>query len=234
MQPVKVLIVDDHEVTRVGLRTLLSREGSIKIVGEATRVKDAIDEACRLQPDVILMDVRLSDGSGVDACRAIKDCNPAARVLFLTSYQDDEAVLAAVIGGASGYLLKHVNAEALVGAILAVAQGQSILDPAVTQPLLTRMRLKKEDATESQKTPLSAQQQRVLALVAEGKTNKEIGTSLELSDKTVKNYVRFIFQKLKVSRRAQAAAYFTRDSFSEHPTGLVPLPGVDKIKAKFR
>ena len=210
MKPVRVLVVDDHEVTRVGLQTVLSRESSINVVGEATSVKDTVDEACRLQPDVVLMDVRLSGGSGVDACRAIKDYCPATRVLFLTSYQDDEAVLAAVIGGAAGYLLKHVNAEALVRAIHAVAQGQSILDPAITQPLLTRMRLQKEEPSEPQRTTLSTQQQRVLALVAEGKTNKEIGALLVLSDKTVKNYLANVFQKLHISRRAQAATFFVK------------------------
>jgi len=220
MRPVRVLIVDDHEVTRVGLRTVLSREDSIKIVGEATGVKDAIDEACRLQADVILMDVRLSDGSGVDVCRAIRESCPATRVLFLTSYADNEAVFAAVVGGAAGYLLKHVDAEALRRAVHAVAQGQSVLDPAITQPLLTRMRLQKEGVSESQRTTLSTQQQRVLELVAEGKTNKEIGSSLDLSDKTVKNYIRFIFQKLKVTRRAQAAALFTRDSPVRNPSDL--------------
>ena len=223
MTPIKIVIVDDHEVTRMGLRTLLGRKGRITVVGEAASIQGAVETACRLQPDVVLMDVRLPDGSGVDACRAIRGSCPATRVLFLTSYQDDEAVLAAVIGGASGYLLKHVNAEALVQAIHAVAAGQSILDPAITQPLLTRMRLEKEAAPESSRTTLSAQQQRVLALVAEGKTNKEIGLSLDLSDKTVKNYIRFIFQKLKVTRRAQAAAYFTRDASADYPTGLQPL-----------
>lgn len=234
VKPVRVLVVDDHEVTRVGLRTVLNREAGIDVIGEAANMTDAIHEACRLQPDVVLMDVRLSGGSGVDACRAIKDICPATRVLFLTSYQDDEAVLAAVIGGAAGYLLKHVNAEALVRAIHAVAQGQSILDPAITQPLLTRMRLQKEEGPESQRAPLSSQQQRVLALVAEGKTNKEIGASLELSDKTVKNYIRFIFQKLKVTRRAQAAAFFIRDSPSGKPSGLQPLLGAQKEVVKSR
>jgi DNA-binding NarL/FixJ family response regulator len=180
------------------------------------------------------MDVRLSGGSGVDACRAIRDCCPATRVLFLTSYQDDEAVLAAVIGGAAGYLLKHVNAEALVRAIHAVAQGQSILDPAITQPLLTRMRLQKEEPSEPQRTTLSTQQQRVLALVAEGKTNKEIGALLVLSDKTVKNYIRFIFQKLKVTRRAQAAAFFIRDSPSGRLADLQPSLRMDNKPVKAR
>ncbi len=210
-EAVRVLIVDDHEVIRVGLQTLLSRQDSINVVGEASTVEDAVREACDLKPDVVLMDVRLFGGSGVDACRAIRDSCPATYVLFLTSYQDDEAVLAAVIGGASGYLLKHVNAEGLARAIHAVAQGQSVLDPAITQPLLTRMRLQKNEISEPDLRTLSTQQQRVLALVAEGKTNKEIGVSLELSNKTVKNYIRFIFQKLNVTRRAQAAAFFIRD-----------------------
>jgi len=193
---------------------MLSRHNDIAVVGEAGTMKGAIVESCRLKPDVVLMDVRLSDGSGVEACRVIRDSCPATRVLFLSSYEDDEAVLAAVFGGASGYLLKHITAEGLMLAIHAVAQGQSILDPAITQPVLTRMRLQKEQALEPQRTTLSVQQQRVLALIAEGKTNKEIGSSLELSDKTVKNYVRFIFQKMKVTRRGQAAAMFIRDSAS--------------------
>ena len=211
---VSVVIVDDHEVVREGLRAMLSRHNDIAVVGEAGTMKGAVVESCRLKPDVVLMDVRLSDGSGVDACRVIRDSCPATRVLFLSSYEDDEAVLAAVFGGASGYLLKQITAEGLMLAIRAVAQGQSILDPAITQPVLTRMRLQKEQALEPQRTTLSVQQQRVLALIAEGKTNKEIGSSLELSDKTVKNYVRFIFQKMKVTRRGQAAAMFIRDSAS--------------------
>jgi DNA-binding NarL/FixJ family response regulator len=186
-EAVRVLIVDDHEVVRVGLQTVLSRQDGITVVGEAATVTDAIAESSRLQPDVVLMDVRLSGGNGMDACRAIRDSCPDTRVLFLSSHED------------------------LVRAIHAVAEGQSILDPAITQPLLTRMRLQKEEASSPQQTTLSTQQQRVLALVAEGKTNKEIGVLLELSDKTVKNYIRFIFQKLKVTRRAQAAAFFIRD-----------------------
>lgn len=211
---ISVVIVDDHEVVREGLRAMLSRHNDISVVGEASTMKNAVVESCRLKPNVVLMDVRLSDGSGVEACRVIRDSCPTTRVLFLSSYEDDEAVLAAVFGGASGYLLKHITAEGLMLAIHAVAQGQSILDPAITQPVLTRMRLQKEQALEPQRTTLSVQQQRVLALIAEGKTNKEIGSSLELSDKTVKNYVRFIFQKMKVTRRGQAAALFIRDSAS--------------------
>ncbi len=228
LKPISVLIVDDHEIVREGLRTVLSRQGGIKVVGEAGTDTDAVVETCRLKPDVVLMDVRLGSGSGVDACRAIRNSCPGTRVLFLSSYEDDEAVLAAVVGGASGYLLKQINGEGLARAIHAVAQGQSILDPAITQPLLTRMQQQKEKASEPQRATLSTQQQRVLALVAEGKTNKEIGVSLELSDKTVKNYIRFIFQKMKVTRRAQAAAFFVRDSPSEKRSGLQPSLAVSK------
>jgi len=207
-QPVSLLVVDDHEVVRVGLRTVLS----IAVVGEASNAADAVAEASRLQPDVVLMDIRMPNGSGLEACRDIRASCPGARVLFLSSYEDEEAVLAAVMGGASGYLLKQVNAEELVRAIHAVAQGQSILDSVITKPLLTRLQSKEGESSEAKRIALSSQQQRVLALVAEGKTNKEIGSSLELSDKTVKNYIRFIFQKMKVTRRAQAAAFFVRDS----------------------
>jgi two-component system response regulator DevR len=228
LKPISVLIVDDHEIVREGLRTVLSRQDGINVVGEAATVTDAVAESCRLQPDVVLMDVRLPGGSGMDACRAIRNSCPGTRVLFLSSYEDDEAVLAAVVGGASGYLLKQINGEGLARAIHAVAQGQSILDPAITQPLLTRMQQQKEKASEPQRATLSTQQQRVLALVAEGKTNKEIGVSLELSDKTVKNYIRFIFQKMKVTRRAQAAAFFVRDSPSEKRSGLHPSLAVPK------
>jgi two-component system, NarL family, response regulator DevR len=214
-KPVRVFIVDDYEFVRVGLQAMLSRHDEINVVGEASTVMDAVSESFRLKPDVVLMDVRLPSGSGVEACRAIRGSCPNTRVLFLSSSEDDEAVLAAVAGEASGYLLKHVNAEELLRAILAVAQGQSILDPALTQPLLTRMQLQHEATSALQRGPLSAQQQHIFALVAEGKTNKEIGALLELSDKTVKSAIRFIFQKLNVTRRAQAAALFTRNAASE-------------------
>jgi two-component system response regulator DevR len=194
---------------------MLSPHEEISVVGEASTVKDAINESFRLKPDVVLMDVHLCSGSGVEACRAIRGSCPNTRVILLSSDEDDEAVLATMAGEASGYVLKHVNAEELWQAVLAVAQGQSILDPAITQPLLTRMWLQNEATSAPQWGHLSFQQQRVLELVAEGKTNKEIGSSLELSDQTVKNYIRFIFQKLNVTRRAQAAALFTRKAASE-------------------
>jgi DNA-binding NarL/FixJ family response regulator len=208
---IRLLLVDDHEVVRVGLRTLLSEHPEITIVGEAETMADSVRQALRWKPDVVLMDVRLPDGSGVAACRDILASCPATRVLFLTSYVDDDSVLAAVVAGAQGYLLKEIDSSALVGAIEAVAEGQSILDPIVTHRALTWIKgLGSNSHTPPDAEPLSPQEERVLALVAEGQTNKEIATSLRLSDKTVKNYLANIFQKLHLTRRTQAAAFFIK------------------------
>jgi DNA-binding NarL/FixJ family response regulator len=207
---IRVLLVDDHEVVRVGLRTVLSQNHAIAVVGESLGMSDAIRQAHKLKPDVILMDVRLPDGSGVDACREILTARPDTRVIFLTSYSDDDSVLAAVLAGAHGYVLKEIDTDSLIRAIHTVAAGQSILDPAVTGRALQWMR----GLGNHQEIPgiekLSAQEERVLALVAEGRTNKEIASAMELSDKTVKNYLANIFQKLRITRRAQAAAFFVK------------------------
>jgi DNA-binding NarL/FixJ family response regulator len=208
-EPIRVLLVDDHEVVRIGLRTLIESRNGIEVVGEAGDCAGAIAEAARLEPDVVLLDVRLPDGSGVTACREIRAARPATRVLFLTSYTDDEAALAAAFGDAQGYLFKQIDGEGLIGAICAVAAGQSVSDSQVIRSAVERMR---SASTGSAGARLSAQERRVLALVAEGKTNKEIGAALKLSDKTVKNYLRRIFEKLHVTRRAQAAARFVRGS----------------------
>lgn len=191
--------MDDHEVVRAGLRALLAGIEGMEIVGEAGTVAEAVSEAARLAPEVILMDLRLPDGSGIDACREILSTAPQTRILFLTSYSDEQAVMSTVLAGAAGYVLKDIGHRALVGAIRDAAAGRPILDPRLTDPVVSRVR--KADA-------LSAQEQRVLALVVEGKTNKEIAAALGLSDKTVKNYLSNAFQKLGVSRRAQAAALF--------------------------
>ena len=207
---IRVLIVDDHALVRVGLCTVLAQREGLVVVGEAGTVAEALREANRLRPDIVLMDIRLPDGSGVDACRDIRAVCPKTRVIFLTSFADNDTVLGAVFGGADGYLLKEGNTEGLIQAIQSVACGQSILDPRITQPILARMRSVATGETAQPGPVLSAQQQRVLALVGEGKTNKEIAVSLSLSDKTVKNYLRTIFQKLQVTRRSQAAAHFAR------------------------
>lgn len=218
-KPIRVLLVDDHEVVRMGLRTALARTKTIQVEGEAGTAADAVAQACRVKPDVVLMDLRLPDRSGIEACREIRTACPDTRVLFLTSYSDEDAVTASILAGAYGYLLKEIGAESLVRAVESVAAGHSIMDPSLAQRALTRMQSKSERATgaikkeeEEEEEQLSAQEQRVLALVAEGKTNKEIAAALNLSDKTVKNYLSHIFQKLQITRRSQAAAYFTRHS----------------------
>ena len=209
---IRLLLVDDHEVVRIGLRTLLDRIGMIQVVGEAGTAAEAVAETIRLKPDVVLMDVRLPDGTGIDACRDIRTACPETRVIFLTSFADDDAVLAAVFSGADGYLLKEIGGETLIQSIQSIARGQSILDPAVTQPLLARMRAASTQTAEDHPEPITPQEQRVLALVADGKTNKEIAAALGLSDKTVKNYLSHVYKKLQLTRRSQAAAFYVRRS----------------------
>jgi DNA-binding NarL/FixJ family response regulator len=208
-KPIRLLLVDDHQVLRLGLRTLFSEADGFQVVGEAGTQAAAVTEAARLKPDVVLMDVRLPDGSGIEACRDIRAERPETRVLFLTSYADDDAVLATILAGADGFLLKEVGGEELLRAVKTVAGGRSILDPAVTQRVLARVRSAPPPPDE-RRNQLSPQEKRVLALVAEGKTNKEIAVALDLSEKTVGNYLGNIFQKLHVTRRAQAAVYYTQ------------------------
>jgi two-component system response regulator DevR len=209
-RPLRVLIVDDHEVVREGLRSLLNRREGISVVGEAGTVSTAVQEAARLRPDVVIMDVRLPDGSGVEACREIRQENPDAKVIMLTSYADDEAVFASILAGAAGYLLKQTRGQALAEAIEAVAQGSSLLDPAVTQKVLERVRTLGGRRPDDSLSSLSDQEQKILLLIAEGKTNKEIAEEIFLSDKTVKNYVSSILSKLNLRRRAEAAAFIAR------------------------
>jgi DNA-binding NarL/FixJ family response regulator len=209
-KPIRLLLVDDHAIVRLGLRTLFNRATAIHIVGEASTMHEAVKEAVRLAPDVVLMDIRLPDGSGVEACREIREAQPRARVLFLTSFSDDDTVLSTVFSGASGYLLKEVDSEALIHAIEAVAKGQSIIDPAVKERVLSRFQAEANQGKSATDEPLSPQEQRVLALVAKGHTNKEIAGLLNLSDKTVRNYLHNMFRKLRISRRTEAVAWFTR------------------------
>lgn len=209
-QAIRVLLVDDHEVIRVGLRTVLGQTQGVAVIGEAGTMAEAVQQAQRLKPDVILMDVRLPDGSGIDACREILGALPGTRVIFLTSYADDDSVLAAVLAGAHGYVLKEIDSPALLEAIRSVAKGQSILDSHVTERALRWLRGLHDLPATSGTDQLSSQEERVVALVAEGKTNKEIAVALALSDKTVKNYLANVFQKLRITRRAQAAAFFVK------------------------
>jgi DNA-binding NarL/FixJ family response regulator len=210
VNPIRVFIVDDHEVVRVGLRTLLSSTSHIQVVGDAASASQAIAEVARLLPDVVLLDVRLGDSNGFDVCREIQKLEHDVRVLVLTSFADDDIVVQAISAGADGYLLKEVNREALVQSIEKVAAGQSVLDPAVTGRVFGKVQSLMENPGSSKLTLLSAQEKRVLAFVAEGKTNKEIAALMGLSDKTIKNYFSNILDKLQMSRRSQAAAYYVQ------------------------
>ena len=212
VNPVRLLIVDDHEVVRVGLRTLLSRVETIEVVGDAATAADAVEQTRALQPDVVLLDVRLGDESGFNACREIQKLERDVKVLVLTSFADDNVVVEAISAGADGYLLKEANRETLLSAIEKVANGQSVLDPAVTGRVFGKVQSLMQKPGGNKLALLSPQERRVLALVAEGKTNKEIAAAMGLSDKTVKNYFSNILDKLEMTRRSQAAAYFVQQT----------------------
>lgn len=203
---IRILIVDDHEVVRMGLRTLLERRPEFLVVGEAGTAAESVRAARHSLPDVVVMDIRLPDGSGVEACREIRDERPETKVIMLTSYADDEALFGSLMAGASGYLLKQTRGQVLAEAIKRVAQGESLIDPAVTSKVLERMRQLASGASD-ELAALSPQERRILSLIAEGKTNKEIAQEVFLSDKTVKNYVSSILSKLNLRRRSEAAAF---------------------------
>ncbi len=210
VRPLRLVVVDDHEVVRQGLVALLGRREAFQVVGEAGTAAEALSVVRRFRPDLVVMDVRLPDGSGIEACREIRSEMPEVRVIILTSYPDEEAVLSAIIAGASGYLLKQIRGRDLVNALEAVGRGESLLDPAVTEKVLERVRRIATGTYTDELAALTAQEQRILALVAEGKTNKEIASEVFLSDKTVKNYVSSILSKLNLERRAQAAAFVAK------------------------
>jgi two-component system, NarL family, response regulator DevR len=201
--PVTLVLVDDSELVRTGLRTLLGASPAIRILGEAATVAGGLERIKALRPDVALLDIRLPDGTGFDICAALPDPPDGPRVLFLTSVVDDALVARAIESGASGYILKEIDGRGLERAIIDVAAGRSILDPEVTARV---MRLARQGSQVDPLTTLSPQEKRVLTLIAEGRTNKEVGSDLDLSEKTVKNYVANIFTKLNVTRRSQAVA----------------------------
>jgi two-component system response regulator DevR len=208
--PLRVMLVDDHEVVRDGIRAMLAPEEDVIVTTEAGTVREAVDEALRARPDVVVMDVRLADGSGIEATREIRAALPETRVLMLTSFADDEALFSSIMAGASGYVLKQVRSGELVRAIRAVGAGDSLLDPGVTTAVLDRLRKGKHLLRDERLARLSPQEERILTLVADGRTNREIGEELDLAEKTVKNYVSSILSKLEVARRAEAAAYLAR------------------------
>jgi two-component system, NarL family, response regulator DevR len=213
--PLRLLVVDDHEVVREGLVALLSRRDEFQVVAEAGTVAESIAAVRRFEPDLVVMDVRLPDGSGIEACREIRAEFPATRIVMLTSYPDEEAVLSAILAGASGYLLKQIRGRDLVTALQAVGRGDSLLDPAVTERVLERVRRIANGDEKDELSDLTAQERKILRLVADGKTNKEIAAEVFLSDKTVKNYVSSILSKLNLQRRAQAAAFVAKHHLGE-------------------
>jgi len=208
--PVRLLLVDDHAVVRMGLATLFAAAPGFAVVGEAGTVAEAIAEASRTRPDVVIMDVRLPDGSGVEACREIRSERPETRVVILTSYTGEDAVVASIMAGAAGYFLKQSEPIRLIEAVRTAARGSSLLDPAISDTVVQWMqRVGSPDAGDPL-AGLSDQERRVLPLIAEGRTNREIAQTLLLSEHTIKNYVSNILQKLQLSRRAEVAAFIAR------------------------
>lgn len=205
---IRVYLLDDHEVVRRGLRDLLEREGDIEVVGESASAEEAARRIPALRPHVAVLDARLPDGSGIDVCRDVRSVDPSIRALILTSYEDDEALFAAIMAGASGYVLKQVRGNDLVEAVRTVAGGQSLLDPAITQRVLDRIRRGPDQPAEL--AALTEQERRILELIAEGLTNRQIAGRMFLAEKTVKNYVSSLLSKLGLERRTQAAVLATR------------------------
>jgi len=214
-QPLRVMVVDDYELVRNGIAALVNGAAGMQLVDEAGTVSDAVRNALRSHPDVILMDVRLGDGSGIEATREIRAELPETKVLMLTSFSDDEALFSALMAGAAGYLLKQLRGDEIVSAIRKVASGVNLMDAARTQPVLARLRRGKHLNGDERLARLSAQEEKVVCLVADGCTNREIGERLSLAEKTVKNYVSSVLRKLEVGRRSEAAAYLVRHTQPE-------------------
>jgi two-component system response regulator DevR len=202
---IRVFVLDDHELVRTGLRTLLEDEDDMEVVGEAGTAREALRLIGQLNPDVAILDVRLPDGNGIEVCREIHSRAPFVRALMLTSYSDDEALFSSIMAGASGYVLKEVGSGDLLGDIRRVSEGVSLLDPALTQELFERLRKDKE--AESRLTVLTPQERRVLEFIAQGKSNRQIAQELYLAEATVKNYVSSLLSKLGMRRRTEAAVY---------------------------
>lgn len=206
---IRVYLLDDHEVVRTGLRELLERDGDMTVVGESGSAVQAATRIPALRPDVAVLDARLPDGSGIDVCRDVRSVDPSIQALILTSYEDDEALFAAIMAGAAGYVLKQIRGTDLVDAVQQVAAGRSLLDPAVTTRVLERIRHPKPNQPDELRH-LTDQERRILIHIAEGKTNRDIAAAMHLSEKTVKNYVSSILAKLGLHRRTQAAVLAAR------------------------
>jgi two-component system, NarL family, response regulator DevR len=213
--PLTVFLVDDHEVVRQGVRALLESSGEITVVGEADTYETALSRVHAVQPEVAVLDVRLPDGNGVELCREIRSRQPDVHCLMLTSYSDDEALFEAIMAGASGYVLKQIRGSELVDAVLRVGRGEQLLDPSLTGRVLQRLRQPSDQ--DPRLARLSEQERKVLILIAEGLTNRQIGEKLFLAEKTVKNYVTSILSKLGMERRTEAAVFAATSGFGKHP-----------------
>jgi two-component system response regulator DevR len=212
----RILLVDDHEVVRVGVRALIERQPEMEVVGEAGTVREAVTQARRLAPDVVVLDIRLPGGNGLDACRQIKAHRPETRIIILTSFPDDDVLLDAIASGADGYVLKQIGSEELIHALERVGRGENLVDPALMDQVFAKMREMRRQERAHAFADLTGQEMQILARVAEGQTNREIGAALHLSEKTVRNYVSEILGKLNVASRAQAAAYAARHRIEEY------------------
>jgi two-component system, NarL family, response regulator DevR len=218
-QMTRVFLLDDHEIVRRGVRELLEAEDDLEVVGEASNAAEALPRIAVTHPDVAILDLRLPDGDGIEVCRDIRSEAPNVACLMLTSFADDEAFLGAVIAGASGYVLKQIRGSDLVGSVRRVANGESILDPLLVALAKTRLGRDREDERLGR---LSPQERRILDLIAEGKTNREIASTLYLAEKTVKNYVSNLLVKLGMKRRTEAAVFAVRATQREHPSFAGP------------
>ncbi len=207
-EPLRIELVDDHEVVRQGLKTMIEAEGDLVVVGQAGTVEDAVRRVGFDSPDVVILDIRLPDGSGVEACREIRARWPEVNVLMLTSFADDEALFASIMAGASGYVLKQIKGSDLLDSIRKVGRGESLLDPEMTDRVFRRIR--GEEPDDPLLAKLSAQERKILDYIAEGLTNRQIAEEMFLAEKTVKNYVSNVLSKLEMSRRSEAAAYAAR------------------------
>jgi len=216
MSRLSILLVDDHEVVRLGLKALLQRQPDFDVVAEASTEQEAVEQALELKPDIVLMDIRLAGGSGIEACEAIVQQLPQTKVIMLTSYADDELLFSAIRAGAFGYVLKLIGSPELIRAIEAAGRGESTLDPSLTQRMFTEMRRSLRDDEMSFFADLTPQEMKVLGQIADGKTNREIATALFLSEGTIRNYVSNILSKLGVSNRAEAAAYAVQHHLRDH------------------
>jgi len=212
----KIIIVDDHEVVRLGLKSLLDKYPQYEVVAESGNANDAIREVDHYEPDIVLMDIRLPGRSGIEACEQIKENHPDIKVIMLTSYAEDEMLFSAIKAGASGYVLKQINSEGLVQSLDAVARGEASLDPAVTQRVFQEVRKAVKEEEAASFSQLSQQERMVLKLVSEGKTNRDIAKTLFLGEGTVRNYVSSILSKLNVNNRAEAAAYAVEHNLKDY------------------